>query len=277
MRWGVRVTVAAGLIACLCAPLIVVAQSRDAGTPTQTATLSIVGHVVLADSTPLAPIRRARVTLMSEGTAPAKVTDTDTDGAFRFDNLPAGTYRLLPEKPGFVPLDTGPPRGVIRPMQVTLAAPAEPITVTMQRASAVEGVLLTDKGEPAPNVVVSAVRIQYGAYGRRPATVKQATTDDLGRFRIHTLPAGDYYLSSSDSVQPATQPAPTEQWGFSRYYYPGTNPIDEARQVSLGPGQEVSNLEFRVTPVQLSSVSGNVVDSSGKTPAAMGIRIQRIG
>jgi len=120
------------------------------------------------------------------------------------------------------------------------------------------------------------VRIQYGPYGRRPSPVRQATTDDLGRFRIHTLPAGDYYVSSSNSV-PTVVPPATEPLGLFRYYYPGTPRIDEARQISLAAGQDVTNLDFRVTLVPLASISGTVVDSSGKPPSAFGVRIQRPG
>jgi len=281
MRAGIRTAAAAGLVALIAAPLIVGAQARDAsGAPQQVAagTLTMTGHVVLAESIPPAPIRRARVTLSTEQ-GPARVADTDTEGAFRFDNLPPGSYRLLAEKPGFVPLDRGPARGIVRPMTVTVAAAATaPVTVPMQKAGALEGVLVSDTGEPVANLVVAAVKLQYGPYGRRPGAVRQTVTDDLGRFRVHTLPAGDYYIDAApDPLQGITSAPVPDQMGFARSFYPGTSRIDEARVVTVGAGQDVTNLEFRITAVRLAAVTVTLVDSSGKTPTASGVRIQRVG
>src|SRR6185295_4626691 len=173
---------------------------RDSAVAPQTATgtLSIAGHVVLGEGATTSPVRRARVTLSADGTLPTQVTDTDTDGAFRFDRLPAGTLRLLAEKPGFILQEHGPGRAAVRPLMVTLTdAPVANLNVGMQRAAAIEGQLLGDNGEPAANIVVSAVRLAYGAYGRRPVAVRQATTDDMGRFRVHTLPSGEYYVEAA--------------------------------------------------------------------------------
>ena len=59
---------------------------------------SISGRVVvLGESSPV-PIRRARVTL--EGGVGRQVTDTDTDGRYRFAGLRAGSYQVTAEKPG---------------------------------------------------------------------------------------------------------------------------------------------------------------------------------
>jgi hypothetical protein len=281
MRLAVRIVAVTGLVALMCAPLMLGAQTRDTSgnpPPAATGTLTLAGKVVLAESVPPVPVRRARVVLSSD-LGPPKIADTDTDGAFRFDSLPAGNYRVVAEKPGFVPLDRGPARGIVRPIPVTLGPDAPgTLTIQMQRAGALEGVLLTDKGEPVANLIVAAVKLQYGPYGRRPGIVRQATTDDLGRFRVHTLPAGDYYLDAApDPMQALTSmPAPDQQ-GFALSFFPGTSRIDEARVLSVGPGQDVTNLEFRITAVRMALVTATIVDSSGKTPNASGIRIQRIG
>jgi hypothetical protein len=260
------------------------AQGRDRpapAPPVAAGTLTLSGTVVLNEGSPPTLVRRARVTLTFDGAYPTQTSDTDTDGKFRFDNLPAGTWRILAEKPGFVPVDPGPGRATVRPLVVTLSpGPSPGLSLVMQRAAAMEGQVLNDKGEPAVGILVAAVRLVYGPYGKRPAVVRQATTDDLGRFRVHTLPAGDYYLDAApDPFQAVTGPPPSgdRQQGLARSYYPGTPRLDEARIVALAPSQEVSNLDFRLTAARMAGVKGRVVDASGRAPANFGFRIQRVG
>jgi hypothetical protein len=271
------------VVATLATPSGQVGQGRDRAAPAQAAagTLTLAGTVVLSEGTPPPPIRRARVTITFDGGYPPQSTDTDTDGKFRFDNLPAGTWQVLAEKPGFVPVDAGPGRAVVRPTVITLGpGPTADLSLVMQRAAAMEGQVLNDKGEPAVGIVVAAVRLMYGPYGRRPAVVRQATTDDLGHYRVHTLPPGEYYLDAApDPLQAAIGPAPAgdQRQGLARSYYPGTPRLEEARVVALAPSQEISNLDFRLTTVRMASVKGNVVDAAGRAPSAVSVRVQRVG
>jgi hypothetical protein len=274
-----RVAACAAAFAAMLTPASL-AQGRDRPAPAAVGTLTLAGTVLLNEGTPPPPIRRARVTLTFDGAFPTQIADTDTDGAFRFDNLSAGTYRILVEKPGFVPVDRGPGRAIVRPVVVTLGpGPSPSLSLVMQRAAAMEGQILTDKGEPAAGILVSAVRLMYGPYGKRPAVVRQVTTDDLGRFRVHTLPAGEYYLDAApDPLQAVTGPPPSgDRLGLARSYYPGTPRLEEARIVPLGSSQELTNLDFRLTPVRMASVKGNVLDASGRSPASVGFRVQRVG
>jgi len=254
-------------------------DGATAQTPAANATLSVTGHAVLNDGTPPPPVRRARVTLMTDSLAPVQVTDTDTDGAFRFDRLPAGNFRILVEKPGFVLAERAPGRATVRPIAFALGAEAPvDVTIVMQRAAALEGQLLGDRGEPAANVVVSAVRILYGPYGRHPVVVRQATTDDLGRFRVHTLPSGDYYLEAAPDPQLAvTTTLPADRMGYARSYFPGTQRVDEARVLTLAPSQDLASLDFRIGAVRLAAVSGTIADASGRAPGSFGYRLQRVG
>src|SRR5262245_17757274 len=75
----------------------------DVVTPSlPTGTASITGRVTIAVDGKLVPVRRARVTLTPEQGSP-RVVNADTDGVYRYVDLPAGTYRVLAEKAGFVP------------------------------------------------------------------------------------------------------------------------------------------------------------------------------
>jgi hypothetical protein len=247
--------------------------------PAPARTLSIEGRAVLGQDAGAPPVRRARVTLTGHDGFATQVTDTDTEGAFRFEGLPAGTFRLLIEKPGFLLLEREPGHASVDPLPVTVAdgSPVN-MTVPMQAAAAMEGRLVAENGEPAAGVIVSAVRLVYGPYGRRPGVIRQATTDDLGRFRVHTMASGDYYLEAAPNPWLGlTLPLPPDRVGFGRSYFPGTDRLEDARVVSLAPSQELADLDFRVTSVRVASISGTVLDSTGKPPAVSGFRLQRVG
>ena len=213
------------LAAVLLAPPAVWAQvPRDrpttpaAGVPTGTGV--IVGRMTVTSPNGPQPVRRATVTLESGAFRAPLVTDTDTEGRFRFDALPAATFRLRGEKAGFVPIVADPRRAFEPAPEFELRA-GQSLTrdLPMQPGAAIEGRILKDNGDPAANIVVSAVRMAYDVTGRRPAAVRQARTDDLGRFRVHTLPAGEYQVEAAPDpvallgqVQPAgpRPPVPTQ-------------------------------------------------------------------
>lgn len=184
-------------------------------------------------------------------------------------------------KPGFVTLQHGAAHASDRPAALEVTAGASVTAdVALPRGAALAGRLLNDAGEPVPGMVVSATRFVMTLAGRRPSIVRQGRTDDLGRFRIHSLPAGEYYLdgvpdpldAANTLVLPGERPP-----GIMRTYFPGTPRVHEARRLTVTTGQEIGGLEFTLASVPVASVAGRVLDSTGKPPAVMGIRIQAVG
>jgi len=171
------------------------------------------------------------------------------------------------DKPGFVPVGREPVVDVPDGQSVKT-------TVMMQRGAAIEGRLVTAEGEPVVGITVSADRLGYGPYGKKPVAVRQTTTDDLGRFRLHTLAAGEYYIEAAPdplrtTTGPGNKPAKT--------YYAGVARLNDARVISLTPEQQVTNVAFTVTTAALANLSGTVTTSAGTAPAAFSLRVQRLG
>ncbi|TAK15856.1 MAG: carboxypeptidase regulatory-like domain-containing protein [Acidobacteria bacterium] len=255
---------------------------RDAATPAPAAgTASIHGRMTIATATGVAPVRRARVTLEGAALREAAVTDTDTDGRFHFDRLPAGAYRVMGDKAGFTPALRDLRRAFEKPPLFDVAA-GQSVThdLPMQRGAAIEGQLLRDNGEPAINIPVSAVRMGYSDIGRTPYAVRQVRTNDVGRFRIHSLPPGDYLVDAApDPIEAANQirtPGPRLP-SLARTYYPGSPRLDDGRVVTVAAGQDVGSIDFTMTTMTTGSLSGNVVNAQGQPLRGASVRIQRVG
>jgi len=253
-------------------------QNRPPASGAATGTLT--GRVIVAGARDT-PVRRARITLESNALQQIQLADSDADGRFRFDRLPAGVFRLRAEKPGFVTLSFAARHAWDRGLPIELkAGQTRTIELALPRGAALDGRLTNQEGDPIQNLVVSAVRLTYGLYGRQPLSLKDARTDDLGRYRIHSLPAGDYYVQAtpdpSDALSERQAPGPRPP-GPARTYYPGNAAPSDAQRVSLVAGREAAGLDFIVASLPMARVTVQVVDATGKAPRALSTRLQRVG
>ena len=116
-----------------------------------------------------------------------------------------------------------------------------------------------------------------------------AKTDDEGRYKASSIPAGQYLVGINvrgltRSIEPAQGPKdflcpncitivddlrPDEQAGaYPRTFYPGVFQTAKAERLLLSPGQELRNVDFRLPrrPAE-SIVKGRVLRADG-TPVA---------
>ena len=255
---------------------------RDGPAPVVTGTGVIAGRVSVANVTPVAPIRRARVSLTGGALRTPEITDTDVEGRYQFTGLAAGTYRVIASKPGFVALESGSTHYGQRGPEIQLKD-AGPIRadIALPPGAAIAGRIVGSTGEPVQNLLVSATRFSYSALGRRPIAVKQARTDDLGQYRIHSLPPGEYMLEAAPDPRIEATEAVTggadRPPGRGRTYFAGTPHVHQARRISLTVGQEMRGMDFAVEPVPLARVAGRVVDSSGNAVKTFGLRMVPVG
>jgi len=137
---------------------------RDPRAKPVTGTGSIAGRVTAADTG--APVRRAIVTL--NGPPRPRSTYTDSEGRYRFADLPAGTYHVLvnpgSHRAGYQPTPYGPSgggfgmRGRQRPIELGDGQRTEDVDVALQRTGVIAGRVTDADGEPA-------ARVQIGACG----------------------------------------------------------------------------------------------------------------
>jgi hypothetical protein len=116
-----------------------------------------------------------------------------------------------------------------------------------------------------------------------------AKTDDEGRYKASSIPAGQYLVGINvnglpRSVEPAELPkdflcpncitiveflrADEQAGAYPRMFYPGVVQIAKAAPLLVSPGQELHDIDFRLPPHRAESiVKGRVLRADGK-PAA---------
>ena len=255
----------AGVVFVLAASLTAAAQQRRDPAPPPQATGRISGVVVGAESQ--RPVRFARVEIgSSAGTFTAV---TDDGGAFIFPGLRPGAYTIHVSKAGFLDTVYGQTRpGTNTPGQridLKDKEQIERLVVPLSQGGSISGVVRDDHGDPAfrARVDVSRWIIRNGI--RTLESVESAMTDERGRYRVSLLPPRDYIVRAVPDEEgiPETKNAPQGS-GFAPAFYPGTMTARTAGVISLGLGEERSDIDFQMPLVPLGRIASTVLSTEGK-------------
>ena len=221
---------------------------------------AVIRGVVTSDAG--APVRRAQVRANVSGMPGARVTSTDSQGRFELRDLPAGRWTVSASKPGFVTQRYGQKRSfeTVPPLEVADGQRVD-ANFSLLRGGVITGRVQDDLGDPVANVRVTVQRRQMIEGQRRMVNVGVTDeTDDTGAFRLYGLAPGEYYVSAILRANPLEQPGDAS--GYAPTYYPGTGNANDAQQVPVAAGEEVS-IGFSLLPVRLVRISGTVVSQSG--------------
>jgi hypothetical protein len=175
-------------VAVVVSPSMASARAQDPAAAPPLPTGRIVGQVVASGS--LEPVR-ALVELLPLG-APAVPTRVraNAEGRYELKNLAAGRYRVTARAEGYVALQFGQRQTSEPGLPIDLkdGATFEKADFVLPKLSAVEGVVVDEFGDPAPDVEVQVAQVMFAAGARRlmPVSTPRTTraTDDRGRFRI---------------------------------------------------------------------------------------------
>jgi hypothetical protein len=231
------------------------AQPRTRPQRVDPLTSSISGRVPTADTG--APVRGAEVRLSIDGRFSRLVTTND-EGRFEVRNLPAGEYRLIVSKSGFITFEFGQRRPFESPSTITVRE-GESATgnVALLRGGVIFGRVMDQYGDPSVGTRVQVMRLRTEGGERRMLPVGAPDqTDDTGAFRVYGLPPGDYYVAASTGLIDAVKRDPP-------VYYPGTMTFAEAQPITLAAGAE-ANADLQILDgARTGTVSGVVLSSSG--------------
>jgi hypothetical protein len=219
----------------------------------------IAGRVTASDTG--VPLRQAIVSAAGGMGIPREVT-TDDQGRFELRGLEPGAWQITVSRSGYITRKFGQSRPFGRATAITMTnGQRVNIEIPLTRGSAIVGRVFDELGEPVTAARVSVLRPTMVRHRRYLEPIGEGDfTDDTGAFRLHSLPAGEYYVTASARVAP---PDSVVQTTLSPTYYPGTGDFASAQRVRVAPGSETV-ADFPLLPVRTARLSGIVYTSAGR-------------
>jgi len=257
------------------------APARDHNKTEQEGTSIIRGRVFAAETS--RPLRRARLVLSApELNGQSRTINTNADGRYEFPALPAGRYSIRAARSGYLtllygqrrPLDQG------KPLQLAEKQLLENIDFSLPRMSVLSGHLSDEFGDPIEGVHIYALRSVF-LNGRRqlmPVGSGDTRTDEAGQFRLLSLPPGRYFVSASTrETWTVSRDGASATFGYAPTYFPGVNTPTGARRITVGVGQEVSNVDFSLVTGRAARISGTAFDSHNRPFSSVTLRAETRG
>lgn len=156
----------------------------------------IAGRVV--NSSTGEPVARATISALSgqDNNRPAASAQSDADGRFSIDHLPAGKYPLTASKRGFRTAFYEEHEDFNSAIVTGEGQDTEHLQFGLAPAAVLHGVVSGDGGDPVESANVMLFRRPDPDHpGERTMQVDATMTDDTGAYEFGGLPAGEYYVA----------------------------------------------------------------------------------
>lgn len=207
---------------------------------------------------------------------PQATAKTDADGKFSLGNLPAGSYYLRPDIPGFIfPNEKDTKSFRYEGKQIVLEAGEnlENADIKLVRGAVITGRLTDSEGKP---LISEQIRIETfnekgeKIYARYDYYAGQGLTDDLGIYRFYGLQAGKYLISFGlDAKKGGINEANgvTKKSYYSLIYYPSVQNEKDAKTVEINTGETAENIDLRMSKKSPAfAISGKLYDEATGKP-----------
>ncbi|HKH98465.1 MAG TPA: carboxypeptidase-like regulatory domain-containing protein [Candidatus Sulfotelmatobacter sp.] len=230
------------------------------------------------------PVKKALIELIAESQSEGGdyTATTGADGSFHIEGIAPGRYRLFAERTGMLELDKHRVRSDGRVLNLAAGQELKDLQLRLQSAAVVRGRVTDEDGDPLPNAQVAVLRQTFAAGRNRWEQAGSERTNDLGEYRIASLPAGNYYVSVSpppdfksliEAAGAAAQPgtngsADKPATSYQTTYYPGTADRSQAAPIQLHAGDELP-VNFSLTPSPSLTIRGVVVNLPPRSSAVI--------
>ena len=233
------------------------------------------------------PLKKALIELIADSQNDGRnyTALSGADGSFRIEDVVPGRYRLFAERSGYQEIDKHRLRSEGRLLTLRAGQEVSDLTIRLQAAAVVEGRVSDEDGDPMPEAQVAVLRQTFVAGHSHWEQVGAERTNDLGRYRIPGLAAGNYFVSvtpppdfrsliettantpesAPQSGAASNKPAPV---AYQTTYYPGAIDRGQATSIQVRAGDEFP-VNFSLTPSPSLSIRGSVANLPVGTRAAI--------
>ncbi|MEO8074526.1 MAG: carboxypeptidase regulatory-like domain-containing protein, partial [Acidobacteriota bacterium] len=208
---------------------------------------------------------------------PQATAKTDTDGKFSLENLPAGSYYLRPEIPGYVfPNEKDTESFGYEGKQIVLEAGEnlENADLQLVRGAIITGRLTDSEGKP---LISEQIRLETFNEKNEKTNARydfyaagQGMTDDRGVYRFYELKAGKYLVSFGLDAKKGgivETDGITKKSYYSLIYYPSVQNEKDAKIVELNVGETSENIDLRTGKKSPAfTISGTLYDQETGKP-----------
>jgi uncharacterized GH25 family protein len=222
------------------------------------------------------PLKRAVVT--AQRIAPNDTQHnarTDATGRFSFADLTPGRYNLWANRNGYLAIGYGQatPNGPGKTVTLKPGEQKRDVVFHLTPMGSITGHVYDEDQEPIAGASVQVLQTMYVNGRRRMNQTMGSSTDDAGEYRISQLLPGKYYLSATYTE---SFPIDGERQGYIPVYYPNSDDLDNAVPIEIRPGDQITDIDFRIIPVPAATIRGEVVSGVVNTTGGafqQGIRI----
>ena len=198
---------------------------------------------------------------------------TDAEGRWQARSVPAGQFTVRAMKGGYATGSFGQTRPSLPPATIALAVgqAIDRVDISLPRGGVITGRVLDERGQPMTGALVRLLASRYidgvrqlaDASGSWDVTslLNGGITNDLGEYRLHSLPAGDYFVSAA-AIGPF--PDAAARTAYVTTFYPGVHMAGQAQRIALGQGQQAAGVDFPLVRTTAVTVSGTVQDAAGQ-------------
>jgi hypothetical protein len=180
------------------------------------------------------------------GTAPHKAI-TDSDGNYRINNLPPGTYYVIPMSPLFVLTDSNPVNQMGTPLLLSEGENVDDINFAMERGCVITGRVTEPDGRPVIEQRVSVVPADQPNPRPFYAARIMFQTDDRGVYRMFGLRAGRYKVAVGQTDDGFIGGSSGSRTGYQTAFYANATSADQAKIVELAEGDQATKIDIVVS------------------------------
>lgn len=243
---------------------------------------------IIRDSVTGQPLRKAALQLISvQQRSPTEplTADTNGDGAFLFNGVEPGEYRLRANRTGYVAREYGATNrqgfGSGTQLKLEKAQKLSQLEIKLVPHAVLTGRVVDEDGDPVAHAQVQLMRFRYMQGSRQLMATSGATTNDLGEYRAFGVPPGKYYLSAinrSNYMMAGTgvrSDATGAEEGYAATYYPGVNSPASAIQIDVAQGARMQGLDVKLLRTRTFRVTGQLVIPGGGSRPPVSIMLAK--